>query len=57
MREVDPKLKIIASSGLGDEDQQTESRKLGVDAFLHKPYSAEKLLRTVHAVLEGELQP
>lgn len=57
VRRIDPKIKIIGNSGLGSDPKVTDREKLQVDAFFRKPYTAEKLLKTVHRVLSGEEAP
>jgi DNA-binding NtrC family response regulator len=47
-------VKIIATSGLKPEDKMTDAAQLGVKNFLPKPYTAEKLLKTVAAALKEE---
>ena len=54
LRRLDPKVKIIATSGLKAEDKISEVAQLGVKTFLPKPYTAENLLKTVAAVLNEE---
>lgn len=54
MRRLDPKVKIIATSGLKAEDKIADAAQLGVRAFLPKPYTAEKLLKTVAAALKED---
>src|SRR5262245_60205739 len=54
LRRLDPKVKIIATSGLKAEDKISDAAQLGVKTFLPKPYTAEKLLKTVAAVLKEE---
>lgn len=49
LRSQNPDIPIIASSGLHSNHPGPES---GIAHFLAKPYSAEDLLRTVHATLE-----
>lgn len=51
LKRIDPKLKIIASSGLMDDDKVKDATGLEHIEFLMKPYTAEKLLTTVHRVL------
>ncbi|PAW84957.1 MAG: hypothetical protein B9S33_10735 [Pedosphaera sp. Tous-C6FEB] len=51
VRKISPTLKIIASSGLERDAKFDELRALGVNAFLTKPYSAEKLLRVLREIL------
>src|SRR5215510_1517781 len=54
LRRLDPKVKIIATSGLKAEDKISDAAQLGVKTFLPKPYTAEKLLKTVAALLKEE---
>jgi CheY-like chemotaxis protein len=54
LRRLDPKVKIIATSGLKAEDKISDAAQYGVKTFLPKPYTAEKLLKTVAAVLTEE---
>lgn len=51
LRELDPKIKIIAMSGLLNEEQAAELKELGVRDFLLKPFTAETLLKTISAVI------
>jgi PAS domain S-box-containing protein len=52
LRRLNPSLKIIASSGLTTNEQSSELANLKVNAFLAKPYTAEKLLTTLAQVLQ-----
>ncbi|MCI0391130.1 MAG: PAS domain S-box protein [Acidobacteria bacterium] len=52
LRKLSPQLPIIASSGLSDLGKGEEARSLGVQRFLPKPYTAEKLLWTLKEVLD-----
>ena len=54
VRKIDPEMKVIASSGLGHDAKFDELRTLGVDVFLTKPYTADKLLHSLRAMLAGE---
>lgn len=58
LKEIDPRARIIASSGLGlnlaGNFQIAELEDLGVRTFLSKPYSAEKLLFVLKGALEGK---
>jgi PAS domain S-box-containing protein len=51
LHRLDPDVKIIASSGLDANGNVIENAGLGVKALLSKPYTAEKLLRTLAGVL------
>ncbi len=51
LRKINPKVKIIATSGLTEKEKLTKVKDINANAFLAKPYTAEKLLRTIHEVL------
>lgn len=51
LRKMNPDVKIIASSGFMENERIDEFMKNGVEAFLHKPYTADKLLETLHKYL------
>lgn len=53
LRKISPDLKIISASGLTNL-QRADHKELNANAFLLKPFSAEKLLTTVAEVLAGE---
>jgi PAS domain S-box-containing protein len=54
LRKLTPTIKVIATSGL-DQDGAEASAGAGViQAFLHKPYTAEKLLTTLERVLQAD---
>ena len=57
LRKVHPRLKIIASSGLGTERggslRAEELGSLNVKSFLAKPYTADKLLAALHGLLRN----
>jgi CheY-like chemotaxis protein len=56
LKEIDPRVRIIASSGLGQDlggsFRVEELKALGVTSFLSKPYTAEKLLTGLHELLK-----
>jgi signal transduction histidine kinase/CheY-like chemotaxis protein len=54
LRRVDPKAKIIVSSGHLQKEMITVLSGLGVKTFLNKPYTADKLIRAVQATLKEE---
>jgi PAS domain S-box-containing protein len=49
---MNPSVRIIAASGLGAGQRGGDSALEGVSVFLNKPYTAEKLLKTLAAVLQ-----
>jgi two-component system cell cycle sensor histidine kinase/response regulator CckA len=55
IKKVNPKIKVIASSGLisgiGGEDRKVQLENLGVTTFLDKPYTTETLLATLAEML------
>lgn len=51
LQRINPEVKIIATSGLASNQQTASLAGTGVKAFLSKPYTAEKLLKTLQEVL------
>ncbi len=51
LRKLNPQLKVIASSGLTEQEKINEMAALGVKHFLLKPYTADRLLRELAEVL------
>jgi PAS domain S-box-containing protein len=54
LKKIDPKIKIIASSGLGANDKKAEVDGGGIKVFLPKPYAADKLLKAIAEILHNE---
>jgi hypothetical protein len=54
IRRLDPKMKVIAMSGLPANGYVTEARGVGAQAFLTKPYTTELILRTLDEVLRAD---
>src|SRR5579884_1121777 len=54
LRSVNPQVKVIAVSGLKEDDKLAKITGTGVCAFLPKPYTAETLLKTLYSVLITE---
>lgn len=48
---MNPELKIIAASGFSPKGSEAEAVKMGVRAFLSKPYTAATLLQTLRDLL------
>lgn len=48
LKDMKPRIKIIASSGFGEQKRIDELSNLSVTTFLDKPYTAEKLLAAIH---------
>ena len=52
LQRMNPNVRIIAASGLGAGQRAGEGALEGVAVFLNKPYTAEKLLKTLAQVLK-----
>ena len=53
LQRMNPDVRIIAASGLGTGHRAGEGPLEGVSVFLNKPYTAEKLLKTLAEVLRS----
>jgi two-component system cell cycle sensor histidine kinase/response regulator CckA len=53
IRKINPEVKIIAVSGLAEKEKLKNVADY-TNAFLPKPYTAERLLKTIHEVLYGK---
>jgi CheY-like chemotaxis protein len=51
LQELDPRVRIIAASGLTANGQAAQRAGDGIRAILPKPFTADKLVETVHQVL------
>ena len=54
LRKINPAIGIIAMSGLMNPEHTNKLENLRVDAFLTKPFTAEKLLMTLSSVLGSD---
>jgi YesN/AraC family two-component response regulator len=55
LKEMNPEVKIIASSGLNSKGGGTKTLSAGVEHFIPKPYTAEILLKTLAKLLERDV--
>jgi two-component system, cell cycle sensor histidine kinase and response regulator CckA len=51
LQKLNPKIKVVATSGLTSNSQLTEELDINVQAFLAKPYTAKELLDVLQKVL------
>jgi PAS domain S-box-containing protein len=54
LRRIEPKVRIIAASGLNANATLAKATHAGIKHFLAKPYSAETMLKALHAELHDE---
>jgi two-component system, cell cycle sensor histidine kinase and response regulator CckA len=55
LQKINPKVKVIATSGLISNNQLAEVTGIGTQAFLPKPYTAKELLDTLRMVLTADI--
>jgi len=53
LRRLDPNVRVVVSSGHMQKENLDALEALGVRFFLDKPYTADKLLRALHAILHS----
>jgi len=53
LQKMNPQVRVIAASGLGAGDKATEAAAAGAEVFLSKPFTAEKLLKTLAELLHN----
>jgi PAS domain S-box-containing protein len=51
IREINPQIKVLLSSGYSIDGQATEIMKRGCDGFIQKPFKANKLSETLKEIL------
>jgi DNA-binding NtrC family response regulator len=51
MKEIDPEVKVLLTSGYGIEGQATEIMKEGCNGFIQKPFSIDNLSGKIKEVL------
>lgn len=52
VRTLDPKMKIIAASGLDSAERGVQPEPCGANAFIHKPFTAEQILKALRQILD-----
>ena len=53
IQSLDPDMKIMAATGLDSRVSIADLEQLGAKAFLHKPFTAERLLTEIRHVLDS----
>ena len=54
LHRLDPGVRVVGMSGLGDAAQMARATEAGVRHFIPKPFSAESVLRILRAVLSED---
>ena len=54
LKKINPKLKLIATSGTATKEKVAAAELIGIEAFLTKPYTAEKLLLNLNEVIAAD---
>jgi len=54
MKEINPKVKVLLSSGYSINSQAKEILARGCDAFIQKPFSMKELSQAIREVLGKE---
>lgn len=56
LQQINPSVKIIGTSGFTSDRKLLEVNNIGIEGFLNKPYTLNKLLETIHTVLQNAEQ-
>jgi two-component system, cell cycle sensor histidine kinase and response regulator CckA len=54
LKEIDPKIPVIISTGYSDRDMDVSQWRDAVDAFLQKPYPIEELSKAIRLILDNK---
>jgi CheY-like chemotaxis protein len=57
IKEINPHVKVLLSSGYGIDDQAVEILARGADSFIQKPFSLEDLSQKIKEIMGGESAP
>ena len=49
--EINPKVKVIVSSGIGEQEKKNQLIKMGIVGYLEKPYSMKGIAKKIEDVL------
>jgi DNA-binding NtrC family response regulator len=52
MKEINPGIKVLLSSGYSINGQATEILKRGCDGFIQKPFNMKQLSRAIREILD-----
>ena len=54
LKEIDPKIPVIISTGYSDRDMDVSQWRDAVDAFLQKPYPIEELSKAIRLIMDNK---
>ena len=54
IREIDPNIKVIVSSGYSNDPIMSEYKNYGFNGVIVKPYNITDLLDTIHLLITGD---
>jgi PAS domain S-box-containing protein len=54
LKEIDPKIPVIISTGYSDRDMDVSQWRDAVDAFLQKPYPIEELSKAIRLIVDNK---
>jgi DNA-binding NtrC family response regulator len=54
LKEINPQVKVLLSSGYSVDGQATEILKRGCNGFIQKPFNMEELSRKVNEILDSK---
>jgi CheY-like chemotaxis protein len=52
MKEINPNIKVLLSSGYSIDGQATEILERGCDGFIQKPFNMKELSRSIKEILD-----
>ncbi len=52
LKEIDNTVKVVMCSAMGQEAMVVEALKLGAKDFIVKPFKPDRIMKTVHGILE-----
>jgi PAS domain S-box-containing protein len=51
LKQINPKVKVVITSGIGELEKKKELEKMGITAYLEKPYSLENISKKLYQIL------
>ena len=51
LKEIDPEIKVVMCSAMGQETMVVDALKLGAKDFIVKPFKPDRIMKTVNSIL------